>query len=398
MFFYYLYSRIYFFIEMTTDVIFAVHVIAIVSVSLSGIFILAVRGIVKPIVFMPMYHLATMIVLLVNLFQTYNTPYYGHLLWNPLHLFSLPLIYPMLFAYIFNFIRPGSVGLGYWLKAYIPLAALLLLHFTLSAINGALPVFTSYAEMRGYLSSAGLWVCFATVVFYVVELTVYAARTVTFLRQHTRDLKSNFSYTEGNTLSWMWWNLVLSLLKALSVLLMILVEGNLTNIICIIVLAAEAAMTTIWVLRQKDLYDESSPEEESSLEIVFERNSIGSERQTEKYKKLKKTLLSLLEKDEIFKDPELNSEKVRAMLATNSSYLSRIINQDMDTSFYQLINTYRLNKSTEMMKEARHQTIPLSNIAEICGFKSLSAFSVLFKQTYGKTPTEWRKEQWDVCV
>ena len=107
---------------------------------------------------------------------------------------------------------------------------------------------------------------------------------------------------------------------------------------------------------------------------------------------MKHDLLVLLRKDEIFKDPELNNEKVCEMLGTNRTYLWKVINHDLNTTFYKLINTYRLNKATTMMKDTQHRKMPLKNIAEICGFKSLRAFSVLFKQTYSKTPTEWRKE------
>jgi AraC-like DNA-binding protein len=103
-------------------------------------------------------------------------------------------------------------------------------------------------------------------------------------------------------------------------------------------------------------------------------------------------LLTLLEKDEIFKDPELNIEKIRQMLSTNRTYLSKIINHDMNTTFYQLINNYRLTKSISMMKDPIHRNTPLNSIADICGFKSLSAFSIFFKQMYGKTPSEWREE------
>jgi AraC-like DNA-binding protein len=109
-------------------------------------------------------------------------------------------------------------------------------------------------------------------------------------------------------------------------------------------------------------------------------------------------LLALLEKDEIFKDPELNSETVREMLATNRTYLSRVINQDMNTTFYQLINTYRLKKAVEMMKNPMHKDTQLKYIAKICGFKSLGAFSTLFKQAYGKTPTEWKVEVMDTVL
>ncbi len=53
----------------------------------------------------------------------------------------------------------------------------------------------------------------------------------------------------------------------------------------------------------------------------------------EKHNVLKQNLLKLLENDEIFKDPELNSEKVREMLGTNRTYLSRLINQELNTTF-----------------------------------------------------------------
>jgi len=105
---------------------------------------------------------------------------------------------------------------------------------------------------------------------------------------------------------------------------------------------------------------------------------------------LQRDLLLLLRKNEIFKDPELNIEKVCEMLGTNRTYLWQVINHDMNTTFYKLVNTCRLDKATTMMKDPQHQKMPLKNIAEICGFKSLRALSVLFKQTYDKTPTEWR--------
>ena len=45
-----------------------------------------------------------------------------------------------------------------------------------------------------------------------------------------------------------------------------------------------------------------------------------------------------------------------------------------------------------MMKNPLYQNMSLSTIAEICGFKSLSAFSKYFRQVYGKSPTEWGEE------
>lgn len=397
-FFYFTFARIPlgFLHFMTANIVFAIHTAAIVSVFLSGLFILTVRGTKKPVIYMLMYRMTAALVMIANIFQTYDTPFYGHLLWNPLHLLSLPLTYPLLFAYMFDFMRPGKVRIRYWLSAYLPLAALLLLYFALGATRGPLPFFTRYVDMRGYLGKPELWVSFATIVFFLTELSIYVVQATRMLKEHTRNLKLNFSYTEGSTLRWMWWNIAFALLKALSVFLMMSVEGEATDVICVFVLIAEAVLTTIWVLRQEDLYSDSDSKEKQDKKTFFDKEQTGSfELSSEKRQKLIKNLFELLNKDEIFKDPELNCEKVREMLATNRTYLSQIINREMDTTFYQLINTYRLNKSVEMMKNPIYQHMQLTNIAEICGFKSLGAFSTFFKQTYGMTPTEWRETQAD---
>jgi AraC family transcriptional activator of mtrCDE len=45
-----------------------------------------------------------------------------------------------------------------------------------------------------------------------------------------------------------------------------------------------------------------------------------------------------------------------------------------------------------MMQDPQHRQMKLNKIAAICGFKSLGAFSRVFKQAYGIPPTEWRNE------
>ena len=176
--------------------------------------------------------------------------------------------------------------------------------------------------------------------------------------------------------------------------LLMAVEGQMTKTVCLIVFSIEPVITTFWVLRQKELYHSDPAEKpDDSAEIFQDGKKAAFELSSEKRKNLQQALLSLLEKDTIFKDPELNIENVCEMLCTNRTYLSRIINRDMNTSFYQLINTCRLNKAVEMMNNPRHRHTSLTTIAEICGFKSLSAFSQFFKQTYGKTPTEWREKE-----
>ena len=381
---------------MPTDpVLYTFHIATILTLFLSGIFIVSVRGIRPPTVYLSLERFVSAILCIVNIFQTAHTPIYGQLLWNPLHLLMLLSVYPFLFAYILGMVCPGSPDIRYWLWAYLPLAALAAFYYAFEALFGKLPIFSNYAEVGNHLNLPQLWVLFASVGFSIVLISLYTVRTVGALRQHKRNLESNFSYTEGNTLGWMWWVIVITLFKWLILLTRIMVEGNTSSFIGLFFFSFEPVIIAVLVIRQKDLYSKPFHKKGDYEDVPGDenRNDDLSGQQPNKRESLRNNLLSLLEKDEIFVNPELNSETVSEMLSTNRTYLSQIINQDMNTTFYQLINTYRLNKSVEMMRNPLYRNMSLRSISEICGFKSLSAFCTFFKQVYGQTPTEWVKER-----
>jgi hypothetical protein len=124
---------------ISPDIIFAGHIAVITSLLLSGFFIMTVKGNARPMVYMTVYRFAIAIVFIANIFQTYPTPYYGQLLWNPLHLLWALITYPLLFAYMFDLMRPGNIGLRYWLTTLVPVIGLAALHCVFAARNGALP-------------------------------------------------------------------------------------------------------------------------------------------------------------------------------------------------------------------------------------------------------------------
>ena len=206
-------------------------------------------------------------------------------------------------------------------------------------------------------------------------------------RQHTANIQSDFSYTEGISLNWIRWTIFMFLLRGSFAVMGVSFEGRIIKVLTAIILSVEAILTTIWILRQKDLYHQPSKEE---LFDDLEHVESLSEKMRNKWKK---DLISLLEKDEIFKDPDLDRETVCEMIGVNRTYLSQIINQDMNTTFYQLINKYRLEKSLEMLENPHYLHLPLKNISKLCGFKNANTFSKMFKQAYGKTPTEWLRSE-----
>ena len=372
----------------------ATHILHLIFIAVyfsCGIFILLVRGVKRPTVYMAGARLFTAGVFVVNFMQYYNMPSYGAILFNPLHLFSPLVNFPLQFAYFFCLMRPGSVRRSYWLMTLVPAGALGLLYLMSVSVKGHTPVFSDYAQIAASLGEPGFWLRLFTLLLVVVEIIVLSVKGFRMQRQHVRNLQADFSYTEGVSLQWIRWVIYIFIARGCCAVLNMSLEGPFIKHLNAVVFTLEVVITTVWVLRQKDLYTQPAGKEANDPDTGYAGDMTGSKPLPETSKKLKQNLLDLLEKDEIFINPDLNSEKVCAMLSTNRTYLSWVINQEMNTNFYQLVNTYRLQKTVGMMQNPQYRQMKLNHIADICGFKSLGAFSTFFKQVYGKTPTEWRK-------
>lgn len=74
------------------------------------------------------------------------------------------------------------------------------------------------------------------------------------------------------------------------------------------------------------------------------------------------------------------------------SHLSRIIKRGLGIGFCQYVNTVRLEKATE---ELRRSEKSVTRIANDCGFPNVAKFNKTFKESTGKTPTEYRREMAD---
>jgi AraC-like DNA-binding protein len=70
-------------------------------------------------------------------------------------------------------------------------------------------------------------------------------------------------------------------------------------------------------------------------------------------------------------------------------YVSQVINQDLGTSFYDLVNRHRIADAVDAL--TRTPGRPVLEIALEVGFNSKSTFNAAFRQHAGTTPTQFRK-------
>lgn len=94
--------------------------------------------------------------------------------------------------------------------------------------------------------------------------------------------------------------------------------------------------------------------------------------------------------DKIHLDNELTIDKLAFHLSLDTTELSSILNHEMNTNFYQLINSYRVEEVKKKLQEDDQRFFTLLAIAFDCGFNSKSTFNRVFKEFTGKSPKEFK--------
>lgn len=87
-------------------------------------------------------------------------------------------------------------------------------------------------------------------------------------------------------------------------------------------------------------------------------------------------------------DSQLTLRLLCERLRENPHYVSQVINQDLDTSFYDLVNRQRIRDAMDAL--LRQPDRPVIEIALEVGFNSKSTFNAAFRQHAGMTPTQFR--------
>jgi len=105
----------------------------------------------------------------------------------------------------------------------------------------------------------------------------------------------------------------------------------------------------------------------------------------------KKQLLALLGTEKPFLNPQVSLTDLSEKLSVSTKHLSQVINQSFNKSFFDFINTYRIQEVQQILKESVDDKMTVLEAMYEAGFNSKSSFNTAFKKETGQTPTEFRK-------
>ena len=135
--------------------------------------------------------------------------------------------------------------------------------------------------------------------------------------------------------------------------------------------------------QQADLH-ESSGNQTDKDEEKYAKSSIDEHRRQRIVEKITKAM----EMDKLFLNNVLSLQTLSDYVGEKTHYVSQAINQELNTSFFDLVNTYRIRHAKEMLLD--DSRVSVLTVAESAGFNSKSTFNAAFRKHTDMTPTQFR--------
>ncbi len=316
---------------------------------------------------------------------------------NNWHFVSVLLMWPTVGWYLTLLSRPDAKFFPHYFRHYYPffIAGAGTLLFMLFA-----PPTPVVYSMKDYVALLGKYpeAIYRTIVIvvYIFQTIYFVRRTELQLRAHRERIRNDFSYTAKVDLQWV---RIIATIVVICCFLNFIYAFTASihhRMILSIVMFVFIIPQCILGATHKDVYYFPKPVDVPSQNFSLPLQaslfvSPGQEKSKINplmYEKIRDGLTDLLERQEVYCNPDLRIDDLAEMLHTNKTNVSQVINESFHTNFYALINHYRVKKALTLLGDRQMQ---VKDVWTQSGFHSQSVFNAVFKKEMQLTPSEWVK-------
>jgi AraC-like DNA-binding protein len=146
-----------------------------------------------------------------------------------------------------------------------------------------------------------------------------------------------------------------------------------------------ARRTTTFSIEDRELVRELLEPEEDNTATKYARSRLDEVMRARIRRKLDQAFANA-----VHRDNRLSLRGLCQHIRENPHYVSQVINQDLATSFYDLVNRQRIESAKSALTADPAKTV--LEVALEAGFNSKSTFNTAFRQHAGSTPTQFRRE------
>lgn len=318
---------------------------------------------------------------LIPLFLSYNLLLSNNEKWiftiMPFTCFSLVLFGPLLYEYSHHFFNADRQKLFKEWRKYIPFLLICPL------IIGC--YFLLDNEIYVIILITILSFSFFHLFYYLVILMKLQLKSTKKLKQFYADLTNRDLFWINILIIGLFIVLILDSISGLIILTIGFTGIPVINTLFLLVL--------IWFLGFYGLTQKRISEDIGDLRMPAEQDVTINLCQTEEYQELKRQLTAILNEKELFKMEDINLNILSRHLDVSSKKVSFLLNQCMHTSFYDLMNMYRLAEFKIKVEKGETKEKTILALAFESGFNSKASFNRIFKHKEGVTPNEYVKFQ-----
>lgn len=238
-----------------------------------------------------------------------------------------------------------------------------------------------------------------------IILIIYIILSIRLLNMHTNLLKLNYSSLVNINLNWVkvfLWGLLIIIAVNVTTSVYETAIGNLNwriqyltyylAVVLVVYLAYYGvSQSRIFLPDFIVKNDISTSAETTDIENSIKSHHLSNATEGE-IEILISRLKEVLENDKPYLDEELTLGKLAQLIPTTDKKLSALLNHKMQITFYDLINSYRVEEVKSKMSKEKYSNYTLLAIAYDSGFKSKTSFNRIFKKATGFSPSEFKKK------
>jgi len=234
----------------------------------------------------------------------------------------------------------------------------------------------------------------------------YTAATVLYLRGHRRRIEESYSNTARVNLIWLLWLAAAagSIWLLATTLRVANVGTGLRDEHISLAMALLIYSIGYLGLRQPEVFRYETAEfripVRGSAELALPQPA-SSEPDGPRYERsgladheaarLKKSLIALMDDEQPWKDSELTLADLATRLDTTPHKLSEVLNAEVEQTFYDFVNGYRVREVQRRIRAGEARTLKMLALALDAGFASKSTFNQAFKKHTNQTPSDFRQ-------
>lgn len=221
-----------------------------------------------------------------------------------------------------------------------------------------------------------------------VQLLYAATTVVIYTTIYNRFIEKNYSYTENISVRWVGYTFVMFIFLFIGDI------GVSTENTWVTEAIYNTLSLVLWILifhfviHHRIVVPSRVVEEQRKEEQQAADEPAAADGKDYDY--IAKRLSECMEKEQLYLNPKVSIFDVARTVGTNKTYLSGYINGTLGMTFYDYINNYRIEEACtiiDQMSETGRK--PMTEVAEMSGFNSLSSFNRYFKKAKGMSAKEY---------